>query len=137
MAPPGADVFFILAPFYVLSGFRTAGVAAAALAINLGSIAALSFVCLRAGPGSLAAMATTFTLVYVARFAAILASQWNPHVLVLPSVAVIGMAAAVAVGWIELLPFVAIVAAFAVQTHLGLLPTIAAVVAASLVVRHR
>jgi hypothetical protein len=130
---PGPIYFFILAPFYVLSGFRTAGVAAAALAINLGSIAALSFVCLRAGRGSLAVVATSFALVYAARFEAMLPSQWNPHVLVLPSVALIGMAAAVAAGWIELLPLVAIVAACAVQTHLGLLPTIAAVVAASLV----
>jgi hypothetical protein len=55
-----------------------------------------------------------------------LASQWNPHVLVLPMMAIVVVAAAVAGGRIRLLPVLAALASFVVQTHVGLGPAVLA-----------
>ena len=56
-----------------------------------------------------------------------LASQWNPHVLVLPTMAIVVVAAALAAGRTRLLPLLAALASFVVQTHLGLGPAVLAV----------
>lgn len=125
---PGPLYFFVLAPFYVLSGYRTSGLAAAALAINLAALVSLAWIALRAARGSFAIVLTALSVAYVARIGVVLASQWNPHVLVLPTLAILLLLAAVAAGWTALLPLAAALAAFAVQTHLGLAPTLAAAI---------
>ena len=129
---PGPLYFLILAPFYVLSGGRTAGLSAAALAINLGSLLTIVWITLRMGRGLLAVVTTALGVVFMWRMQEMLASQWNPHVLVLPTMVLILLCAAMVSGRSGLLPLVAFVATFAVQTHVGLAPTVLALSGLSL-----
>jgi hypothetical protein len=124
---PGPLYFYVQAPFYVMSEHRTAGLSAGALAINLSALGLLIWVCLRAVPqGSLAIAISGASVLFAFRANDMLASQWNPHVLVLPTMAIVVVAAAVAVGTIRLIAVLAALSSFVVQTHLGLGPAIAA-----------
>jgi hypothetical protein len=127
---PGPLYFYLAAPFYWLSGFRTAGLWAAALTINLASFAAMSWAAFRAKSAVVAVTIAAATCFYVWRINALLASQWNPHVLILPTMALVVLSAAVIAGAWSLLPLAAGVGSFAVQTHLGVLPVAAALGAA-------
>ena len=96
---PGPLYFFLLAPFYVMSEHRSAGLSAGALAINLAALGVLLWVCARHSPrGPLSVMVALATLLFTWNAAEMLASQWNPHVLVLPTMAIIVVGAAVAAG---------------------------------------
>jgi hypothetical protein len=115
-----------------MSGHRSAGLSAGALAINLSALGILVWVCVRAAPpGLLATAISGVSTLFAIRAAEMLASQWNPHVLVLPVMAVVVVAAAVAAGHKRLLPVLAALASFVVQTHLGLGPAVVAVSAAA------
>src|SRR3954471_1723225 len=81
---PGPLYFYLLAPVYVLAGRSTPGLSAGALLINLSSVVLLAWVMVRAGDGWLAVMATAAIAVYAWRLPPLLASAWNPHVVVLP-----------------------------------------------------
>ena len=125
---PGPLYFYVQAPFYVMSGYRSAGLSAGALAINLSALAILVWVCFRAaGPGFLPIGITAASALFVTRAIDMMASQWNPHVLVLPTMAIVVVAAALAAGWLSLLPVLVALASFVVQTHLGLGPAVIAV----------
>ena len=65
---------------------------------------------------------------FVYRVPELAASYWNPHVLVLASLLLVVLCAAVAAGRHALLPAIALVGSFVVQTHLGLAPTALATV---------
>ena len=121
---PGPLYFYLLAPFYWLSGSLTTGLNAGALAINLASVLVLAWVVVRAGGGVLAIVTMAMVAVYAWRVAPILASPWNPHVIVLPTMALIVVSAAIVSGWAELLPLVAVMATFVGQTHVGVLPCV-------------
>jgi hypothetical protein len=124
---PGPLYFYLQAPFYVLSGRRSAGLSAGALAINLSALAILVWVCVRASAGgSLAVAIALASVLFTYRASEMLASQWNPHVLVLPVMAIVVVAAAVAAGRVWLLPVLAALASFVVQTHVGLGPAVLA-----------
>jgi hypothetical protein len=125
---PGPLYFYVQAPFYVMSGYRSAGLAAGALAINLSALGIMVWVCFyAAGPGFLPIGITAASAVFASRALDMLASQWNPHVLVMPTMAIVVVAAAIAAGWFRLLPVLAALASFVVQTHLGLGPAVIAV----------
>ena len=125
---PGPLYFYLQAPFYVMSGYRSAGLSAGALTINLSALGILVWVCLRAAPqGFLPIGITAASVLFAARAIDMLASQWNPHVLVLPTMAIVVVAAALAAGRTRLLPLLAALASFVVQTHLGLGPAVLAV----------
>jgi hypothetical protein len=124
---PGPLYFYTLAPFYVLTGFRSAGLSAGALAINLAALALLVWVSVSMGRGLLAICVAAAAVWFTWQTSGMLASQWNPHVLVLPTMATIVASAAVAAGRVRLLPVVAALATFIVQTHLGFGPTVLAV----------
>jgi hypothetical protein len=125
---PGPLYFYLQAPFYVMSGYRSAGLSAGALAINLFALGILVWVCLRAaGPVFLPIGIAAAAALFSARAPDMLASQWNPHVLVLPTMAIVVVAAAIAAGRIHLLPVLVALASFVVQTHLGLGPAVIAV----------
>lgn len=129
---PGPIYFYLLAPFYTLSGSLTAGLNAGALAINLMSMLVMAWVLVRAADGVLAIVTTAMVALYAWRLMPILASPWNPHVIVLPTMALIVVCAAILTGWAELLPLAAAMATFVAQTHLGGLPTVAVVSAIAL-----
>ena len=129
---PGPLYFYLLAPFYALSGSLTTGLNAGALAINLASVLVLAWVVVRAAGGVLAIVTTAMVALYVWRVAPILASPWNPHVIVLPTMALIVVSAAIVSGWAELLPLAAVIATFVAQTHLGVLPSVLVVSAIAL-----
>jgi hypothetical protein len=125
---PGPLYFYLQAPFYVLSGYRSAGLSAGALAINLFALGVLVWVCFQAaGPVFLPIGIAAAAALFATRALDMMASQWNPHVLVLPTMAIVGMAAAIAAGWIRLLPVLVALASFVVQTHLGVGPAVIAV----------
>ncbi len=139
---PGPLYFFLLAPFYVMSEQRSAGLSAGALVINLSALAVLIWVCVgNTVRGTLAVAIALMSVLFTWQAAEMLASQWNPHVLVLPTMAIVVLSAAVAAGRIGLLAVVAAFASFVVQTHLGLGPTVFAVGAAAtgvaLIAAHR
>jgi hypothetical protein len=124
---PGPLYFYLLAPFYVLSGNLSAGLAAGALAINLLSVMVIAWVVRRAASGGQAVSIVAMLVVYSWRVTPMIASPWNPHVIVLPLMALLVSAAAIVAGWIELLPLAMLIGTFAVQTHLGVLPSVVAV----------
>src|SRR6202035_3882171 len=81
----------------------------------------------RVADGVLAGAIVAMLVVYSWRMAPLLASPWNPHVTVLPLMALIVVAAAIVSGWIELLPLAVLMGTIAIQTHLGVLPGVVAV----------
>jgi hypothetical protein len=129
---PGPLYFYLLAPFYVLSGKLATGLNAGALVINLLSVMAIALVVRRIAGGKQAVAIVAMLAWYSWRMAPLLVSPWNPHVIVLPLLALLVLAAAIISGWIELLPLAALIGTFAVQTHLGVLPSVAALSAIAL-----
>ena len=80
------------------SGSLTTGLNAGALAINLVSALVLAWVVVRAGGGVLAIVTMVMVALYAWRVAPILASPWTPHVIVLPTMALIVVSAAIVSG---------------------------------------
>ena len=124
---PGPIAFYWAVPFYLLSGQRPGGLAAASAAANLGWVIAVIAAARRAGgvaAGWLAA-ATALGLAAVLgtpwlRFA------WNPFQVILPvaAVGILGAATWAGVRWA--LPGAALAATWAVQTHVGTTPVVVA-----------
>jgi hypothetical protein len=130
---PGPVYFFALSPFYALSGYKTTGAAAGALAINIGAVALIAWTARRAGGRRASVALTASCALYAARFGALFTSQWNPHMTVLPTMAFVVVAAAVAAGHIGFIPALFALATFTSQTHVGLVPIVGALGAAALV----
>ncbi len=118
---PGPLLFYFLAPFYAATGSRTAGLAAGALMINLAALASVCVAIRSAGPLLTIALTSIFAM-YLARVSGLLVSAWNAHIVVIASVALVVNCAAVAAGHVRLLPLLAVVASFLVQTHIGTFP---------------
>lgn len=123
---PGPIYFYLLAPFYALSGYLTTGAAAGALAINIASVGLIAWTARRMAGRPTAIVLTAACLFYCVRFERVFTSQWNPHVLVLPTLAFVVVAAATAAGATGFIPLLIALGSFAAQTHLGLAPTVAA-----------
>jgi hypothetical protein len=123
---PGPLYFYLLAPFYVLGGGRTAGLNAGAAAISIASMALVVWVLMRRAPG-LAAIGCAFLVLYAWRAGEALASPWNPHVPLLPTMALIVVAADVVAGSAMLLPVAAALASLSGQAHIALMPCVLAV----------
>src|ERR1700722_19115170 len=129
---PGPLYFYLLVPFYLLSGKLATGLNAGALAISLLSVTVIAWVVARTASGVLAVAIVAMLVVYSWRVAPMLTSPWNPHVVVLPLMAFVVIAAAIVSGRPELLPLAAMIGTFAVQTHVGVLPVVLAVSAVAL-----
>ncbi len=125
---PGPVYLYALAPFYTLSGQREFSLDSTALLINLASLAALIAVVSTVGDAYLGWSLMAALTIFLFRpgpvrdVGELLSSSWNPHVVMLPFALLIGLCAALAVGRVRVLPGVALVGSFVVQTHLGLLP---------------
>ncbi len=123
---PGPFYFFLLAPFYAVSGDKTTGLTAGAAALALGCSVLIVMVLSRRRPALAAATASLLAL-YAWRAADAATSPWNPHVTVLPVAAVIIVAADVMAGNAVMLPLVALLASLAGQAHIALMPTVLAI----------
>jgi hypothetical protein len=128
--------FYLLAPGYVLSGHREESLLITALTLNLLSIAAMLFVARRyGGPALCYALMACLAMLYfrVSRapgwdFGDLLSNSWNPLAPMLPFALLLLLSAALGAGHLNVLPAVAVVASFVVQTHVAFLPAAAAVV---------
>lgn len=129
---PGPLYFWILMPFYALSGEQGVGVYAGALAINALTAIVIAWVLARAGRGALAPLVLGALVAFAWRNRWLLASPWTAHVPVMAGVAVIVLASAVAIGRVGMLPLLIAFGGFAVQTHIALAPMVAAVSAGAL-----
>ena len=126
---PGPIAFYWDAPFYLISGNRTGGLAAASAAANLGWIVVI-VAAARSAAGKVAAWIAAAT---TTAFAAIVGMQWlhepwNPFEVILPVAAYAVLGAAVLSGVRWALPVAALAATWAVQTHIGTAPNIGVIV---------
>jgi hypothetical protein len=120
---PGPLYFYLLAPYYLMSGQHGLGLHAGAMAINVLSLLAIAGV-LRRHAHAIVASAMLIGLAgYLSRLPRLVTSVWNPHVLVLPYGALIVSAAVTASGRLALLPLTVVFASFVAQTHVGLAPS--------------
>ena len=94
----------------------------------------LALVARRARP-TLAVALTAGLGLYLLRVPDLLASPWNPHLLVLPLGLLLAACAALLAGDLRFGPAVAVLGSWLVQTHLSATPTVVAVVGSTLLWR--
>lgn len=122
---PGPALFYLLAPFYEVSGKRSTGLAAGALFINVVGLSLATWVLFRRGGAALALALTATVSLLLARVPAVVFSPWNPHVAAILAIPVLIFGAAAAAGWPAAIPIVAGAASVALQTHIATLPLVA------------
>lgn len=120
---PGPLYFFLLAPFYVLSGEKTVGLNAGAAAIAIASMALIAWVLMRRSP-RLAVIGCASLALFAWRAGEAMVSPWNPHVPLLPTLALVVVAADVVAGQTMMLPVVAALASLSGQAHVALMPCV-------------
>ena len=126
---PGPLMFYLLAPFYALAGSKSIGLAVGALVLNLLALGVIGRTLVQ--HAGLAA-ATTVTLVlgaYLLRGGELATSVWNPHLIVLPLVALVVLCAAVSCGDGAALVGATVVASFVAQTSVSVVPVALSVAA--------
>ena len=129
---PGPALFYLLAPFYGISGWRATGLAAGALSIGVFGVGLATWVLFRRGGAALAlAVASTMTLL-LARVPGVLVSPWNPHAAAILAMPVAILSAAAAAGWPAAIPLLAGFGSIVVQTHVATLPHVAIAVGVTL-----
>ncbi len=118
---PGPLYFYVLAPFYVFGGSTTSTLNAGAAAISFACVWLVASVLIHRRPSM--AVATGAMLVLLAvRSSEALASPWNPHVTLLPMLALLVVTADVVAGAAGSLPYVAVLASLAAQAHVAVMP---------------
>lgn len=118
---PGPLYFYLLAPFYLASGERPAGLNAGAATLSLVSLALAATILLRRR--SLVSLSVLGVLVLLAfRSTEAMVSPWNPHVPVMPVAALLVVAADVVAGNAWMLPVAAFLASLSAQAHIALVP---------------
>ena len=123
---PGPLYFYLLAPLYAAGGFRFAAINAGAAIINLTSLTVLLVIIGRSSRRSFVLWVPVVLGLYMLRLSPMFVSAWNPHVLVLPTAALVVVSAALASGQLSLAPFSIVIGSFCVQTHVALVPCVAA-----------
>ena len=94
---PGPLYFFLIAPFYALSGDKSTGLNAGAVAVSIAAMAIVAAVLMRRRP-ALAMFCSAALVAFAWRASEAVASPWNPHVTLLPGLALIVAAADVIAG---------------------------------------
>jgi hypothetical protein len=116
---PGPILFYAQVPTYLLGGRRPAGLHAGAVLINLLFISAALYAAWLMGPWSAAIGAAAIALT-AWRAPSVLASPWNPHLLIFPWLALVACGGAwIMRGGTPLLAAAAVCASWLVQTHVG------------------
>jgi hypothetical protein len=122
---PGPALFYLFAPFYVLSGDRGRSLFVAAWLINgvcvLGTIL---LVRVRLGERAARVLAVIVGLLLVATGFSDLISPWNPSLLCLPLLLLLFVSADAASGSSRSLALAAVVGSYLIQTHLGIAPVV-------------
>lgn len=118
---PGPLYFYLLAPLYRLGGSSTAALNAGAAILSLGWLGLIAWMTARRRT-TLALPVCGALAVFAWRAAEGIASPWNPHVPVLPIVALLVASADVVAGAAGMLPVVAFLASLTGQAHVALMP---------------
>jgi hypothetical protein len=117
---PGPLLFYVLAAPYRLLGASSPALLSAAALLNLTSVAGVAAVAYRRGRLPLLLLTAPLTaLVLFALGRGFFHDPWNPWMAVLPFLLFLLLTWSVAVGDLPLLPVLAFVGSFLVQTHLG------------------
>lgn len=138
---PGPTYFYALAPLHALTGHEFS-LHWTVLALNLASAIAAVVLMGRYGGWPFGLGLVVAMSIYFFRpspgpflgFGDLLSSVWNPHAPILSFALLLVLCARLANGAIAVLPWIALVASFVVQTHIGLAPCAAAVSAAAVLV---
>ena len=132
---PGPLIFYVLAPFYALGGQTVHALNAGALAINLTCVILIVWVVLTRSDASVTLTVALFALLalFLARVPSLMISAWNPHLLVLPFIALVIICAATIAGDAALLPVAVALASFASQAHVGLVPVTQALIGVTVI----
>jgi hypothetical protein len=117
---PGPMLFYLLAPFYWLTGGASIGMHVGALAINAASVVGMALVARRRG-GTPLMLCTLLGSVLLMRTlsAEFVADPWNLYVTVLPFAFMIFLAWTLACGDAWALPVATVVASYLAQSHVG------------------
>jgi hypothetical protein len=124
---PGPLYFFLQAPLYAASGRAGAALFAGAWALNLAAFGLMLWTLYTERCVTATVAVGAAVLVFAWRLPDLLASPWTAHVPILPFLAFLTMAAAVAAGRTRLLPAALFIASFVAQTNLALAPAVAIV----------
>lgn len=118
---PGPLYFYLLAPFYALGGGTTSALNAGAAAISMACLFVIGAVLIRRHPSMAVTTCAALALLAV-RAPEALASPWNPHITLLPMLALLVATADVLAGGVWSLPVVALLASVAGQAHVAVMP---------------
>jgi hypothetical protein len=129
---PGPLYFWVAAPFYALAKFKTSGIHIAVQCINASSLLIAAWIAARFASPTLIAAVFVGIVGYLWRAWHLFVSMWNPHVPILPTIALTFVCAAIACGEVALIPLAAFLASFIAQTSIGLLPCAAGLCAIAL-----
>jgi hypothetical protein len=130
---PGPAYFYLQAPLYGASGASSASLPVTALIFNWAALLGV-VACLRrwVDQGAVSILALAVFLVYGLYLGPnFLYNIWNPAVTILPFGVFLILCAGMACGRTMVLPLVAGIGSFLVQTHVGYLPPVAAGVSTS------
>lgn len=123
---PGPMLFYLLAGPLRLTGGDGHGLLLGALLINTAAIAATLVVAARAGRSTLALVALVMSLLLVGLDPGGLLDPWNPFVLIVPLFAAAVAAWRAALGDRVAAVVLVVTGSFAVQSHVGVAPAVAA-----------
>lgn len=118
---PGPLYFYLLAPLYRLGGSSSAALNAGAAILSLAWLGLIAWMAARRRT-TLALPVCGVLAFFAWRAAEGIASPWNPHVPVLPMVALLIASADVVAGAAGVLPVVAFLASLTGQAHVALMP---------------
>ena len=120
---PGPMLWYLLWPFYRLTGSTGLGMALGALAINGVAVAGIAVVARRRGGTPLLVLSLLGCALLVRSLGGgFTASYWNLHITTLPFALLVLLTWSLACGDRWAMPAVAVVVSFLAQTHVGFLP---------------
>jgi hypothetical protein len=130
---PGPMYFYVAAPIYALGGARIAALNAAALALSLTTVAIIVWTTARYAGAAVSAALLGATTLCIWRIQELIDSVWNPHVVLVPTLALVSVCAALSCGNFIALPLAAVLASFVMQTDIAVVPFASTVLIVALV----
>jgi hypothetical protein len=124
---PGPVYFYLIAPFYAAAGRHTVALAAGAAVLLIAAMALVFWAAARSCGSIVGTALLASTTVYLWRIRDLATSPWNPHVVAVPTVALLAVCASLASGDVVMLPVAVFLASFIMQTDIALVPVVAAV----------
>jgi len=135
---PGPLQFYLIAPFYLLTGGSNSSVWVAALVLHTFFAAATVYVAQRLGglhQGLIASAALSLLVAHMGP--GFLGHAWGPHAVILPLALFEFLALGLMLSGAAWLPALAFVGSYLVQTHVGLAPIVVSLAAVSAMVALR